>query len=166
MYFCLIGTQNTMLSCQKYTPPDSFFSDFAGWEGNIFMPAFKRENSLLLHLSSIHVSIIGLYFEAAERYRLRKLSPLSANVGYIRHDTVVTSDKIMKNFWHFRVRAWNFLQNSIQNFALWLIDSWEIALQSQIFDIFLKKAQKKLWHLKRVKQVLWLGSIFNQIKIW
>ena len=31
VYFCLIGTQNTMPSCQEYTPPDSFFSHFAGW---------------------------------------------------------------------------------------------------------------------------------------
>ena len=28
-----IGTQNTMPSCQKCIPPDSFFSDFAGCEG-------------------------------------------------------------------------------------------------------------------------------------
>ena len=64
--------------------------------------------------------------------------------------TVVTPDtvKIMKNFWHFRVRAWNFLHNGIQNFVFWLIHSWEIALQSQIFDIFLKKAQKKALALK------------------
>ena len=31
VYFCLIGTQNTMPSCQKYTPPVCVFSDFAGW---------------------------------------------------------------------------------------------------------------------------------------
>ena len=30
VYFCLIGTQNTMPSCQKYTPPVCVFSDFAG----------------------------------------------------------------------------------------------------------------------------------------
>ena len=30
MYFCLIGTQNTMPSCKKYTPLVCVFSDFAG----------------------------------------------------------------------------------------------------------------------------------------
>ena len=30
--FCLIGTENTMPYCQKYTPPVCVFSDFAGWE--------------------------------------------------------------------------------------------------------------------------------------
>ena len=40
------------------------------------------------------------------------------------------------------------LQNGIQNFVFWLIHSWEIALQSQIFDIFWKKAQKKALALK------------------
>ena len=34
VYFCLIGSQNTMPSCQKYTPPVCVFSDFAGWDGN------------------------------------------------------------------------------------------------------------------------------------
>ena len=29
--FCLIGTQNTMPSCKKYTPPVCVFRDFAGW---------------------------------------------------------------------------------------------------------------------------------------
>ena len=55
--------------------------------------------------------------------------------------TAVTPDtvKIMKK--NFRVRPWNFLQNGIQNFVFWLIHSWEIALQSQIFDI--KKKPKK-----------------------
>ena len=29
--FCWIGIQNTVSFCQKYTPPNCFFSDFAGW---------------------------------------------------------------------------------------------------------------------------------------
>ena len=63
--------------------------------------------------------------------------------------TAITPDtvKIMKEFRHFRVRAWNFQQNGIQNFVFWLIHSWGIALQSQIFDIK-KKAQKKALALK------------------
>ena len=35
MYFCLIGTQNTMPSCQKHTPPVCVFNDFAGWAVSI-----------------------------------------------------------------------------------------------------------------------------------
>ena len=75
--------------------------------------------------------------------------------------TAVTPDtvKIMKDFWHFRVRAWNFLQNDIQNYVFWLIHSWEIALQSQIFDIFFKKAQKKALALKGLKWKSILGNV-------
>ena len=53
-----------------------------------------------------------------------------------------STGKIMKNI------GKNLLQNGIQNFVFWLIHSWEIALQSQIFDIFWKKAQKKAPALK------------------
>ena len=70
------------------------------------------------------------------------VNPLTTNVKYTWHDTVVTSDSCNSGhsenyeiFWHFRVRAWNFIQNGIQNFVIWLIHSWEIALQSQIFNI-------------------------------
>ena len=49
---------------------------------------------------------------------------------------------------HFWVRAWNFLQNGIQNFVIWFIHSWEIALQSQNIVIICKKIQKRLWHLR------------------
>ena len=49
-------------------------------------------------------------------------------------------------------KFWNFLQNWIQNFnnfnVIWLIHSWEIALQSQNFDIVLKKGQKINWMSK------------------
>ena len=64
--------------------------------------------------------------------------------------TAVTPDtvKIMKNVTEFFERGQHLLQNGIQNFVFWFIHSWEIALQSQIFDIFWKKAQKRLWHLK------------------
>ena len=80
-------------------------------------------------------SCILLSFSEVVQLHTVLVNPLSANVGYIRHDTspwslrTVTPDavKILKTFCHFRVRAWNFLQNGIQNF------SWEIALQSQIF---------------------------------
>ena len=76
-------------------------------------------------------------------------NPLSAKSGIYDMTpwslrTAVTPDtvKIMKNF---RVRAWNFLQNDIQNFVFWLIHSWEIALQVSIFK---KKPQKKALALK------------------
>ena len=46
------------------------------------------------------------------------------------------------------------LQNGIQKFAFWLIHSWEIALQSEIFDIFFKKTQKKALILKGLKIAL------------
>ena len=81
------------------------------------------------------------------------LSPLSANIGYIRHDTVVTLDSCNSGhcenyeniFWHFRVRAKNFLQNGIQIFIFWLIHSWEIAFSFSLhFRYFFRKAKKVL----------------------
>ena len=58
--------------------------------------------------------------------------------------TAVTPDtvKIWKKNWHFRVRAWNFLQNGMQNFVIRLIHSWEMALQCQNFNIFGKTTKK------------------------
>ena len=77
--------------------------------------------------------------------------------------TAVTPDtvKIMKIFWHSRVRAWNFLQNGIQNFVFWLIYSWVIALQRQIFDIK-KRPKKKALAFKGLKVPdVWLTSGLN-----
>ena len=50
--------------------------------------------------------------------------PLSANVRYIRHDTVITSScnsghsENHEKIWHFRLTVWNFLQNGLQAFDL------------------------------------------------
>ena len=50
--------------------------------------------------------------------------------------------------WHdFPVRAWNFLQNGIQNFVFWLIHSEKLRYKVK-FSIFKKKAQKKALALK------------------
>ena len=79
--------------------------------------------------------------------------------------TVVTPDtvNIMKIFWHFRARAWNFLQNGMQIFVFWLIYSWKIALQSQIFDI--KKGTgaerfKKAYEIAKITRKLTLALVF------
>ena len=53
-----------------------------------------------------------------------------------------SAGKIMQNAPELFERGQNLLQNGIQ-FVFWLIHSWEIALQSQIFDIFWKKNPKK-----------------------
>ena len=84
--------------------------------------------------------------------------------------TAITPDtvKIMKNFWHFCVRAWNFLQNGIQNFVFWLIHSWEIALQSQKKALALKGltiafnlVQYVIYFLVQISRHLW-----REIRIW
>ena len=71
----------------------------------------------------------------------------------------MTPWKLWKMFRHFHLRTWNFLQNSIHNFVIWLIHSWEITSQSEIFNIFFKKGSKRskrLWYLKRKKCcILW-----------
>ena len=49
------------------------------------------------------------------------ISVLTANVNDMTPwslQTAVTPDTLWKEIWHFRVRAWNFLQNGIQNFEL------------------------------------------------
>ena len=61
------------------------------------------------------------------------------------NDIVVTSTpfgqlllrtvKIMKIFTTFSYKSLNFLQNGIQHFVICLSHSWEIAFQSQIFNI-------------------------------
>ena len=78
--------------------------------------------------------------------------------SYTPQDTMVASDSCnsghsesYESFWHFRLRAWNFPQNGIQNFVIWLIHSWEIALQSQIFNIFEKDDQKQALTLKGLR---------------
>ena len=80
----------------------------------------------------MYENITNLYY-----FILYTFNPLSVHHEYIRNDTVVTSDSCNSGHsenWHFLVRAWNFLQNGVQNFVFWLIQSWEIALQSQIFE--------------------------------
>ena len=58
------------------------------------------------------------------------------------------------------------LQNGIQNFLFWLIHSWEITLQSQIFDIFWKKAQKKALALKGLSNnKVWKWSLWKRGQI-
>ena len=66
---------------------------------------------------------------------------MSGKPGYTG-DTVVTSDSYnsghSENYEKILTFSWmslSFLQNGIQNFVFWLIQSWEIALRSQIFDI-------------------------------
>ena len=49
-----------------------------------------------------------------------------------------STDKIMKNVPEFLKE-----DKICYKIVFWLIHSWEIALQSQIFDIFLKKSPKK-----------------------
>ena len=57
---------------------------------------------------------------------------------------------------------WNFLQNGIQNFVIRLFHSWEIALQSQIFNILKKKNPTK----KRVKSYWnYLGKFYHSSQI-
>ena len=69
----------------------------------------------------LHLNLHLVYF-----YKL--LYPLSVNVEYTPYDTVVIIDLYF--LFHFRATAWNFLQNGIQVLLIWLIHSWEIALQS------------------------------------
>ena len=61
-----------------------------------------------------------------------------------------STGKIMKNVPEFFEREICY-EMVYKNFVFWLIHSWEIALQSQIFDIFWKKAQKKTLALKGLK---------------
>ena len=78
------------------------------------------------------------------------LNPLSTNVEYTPHNTVVTSDSCnsghVENYeknWHFRRRAWNFLQNGIQNFSK---IPEKLCYKFSIF--FKKKSPKKALVLK------------------
>ena len=46
VYFYLIGTQNTIPFCQKYTPTDTFLSDFAGWDKALLVNSKGTEKSV------------------------------------------------------------------------------------------------------------------------
>ena len=97
-----------------------------------------------------------------KNYPIIFLIPLSADVEYTPHDTVVTSESWnsghSENYENIlTVRAWNFLQNGIQNFVIRCIHSWKIALQKSKIQYFWKKkyqkkALKALKGLKAQKQ--------------
>ena len=95
--------------------------------------------------TSLIVEIQNLLVRLVEAY----LNPLSVNGVYTRDDILVTSGSsvapdtmkmIMKKVFVYKLEI--SYKIGIQNFVILLIHSWEIALQSPIFDIWKKKAKK------------------------
>ena len=106
-------------------------------------------------LTNLPAQTLQLFPFVNKFFRFFFLNPLSANVGYIRHDTVVTSDSCYSGHSQNYEKCLTFLCKSLKFSTKWytklciLVDPFlRNCVTKSNFRYLKKKPKKRLWHLK------------------